>query len=85
MTRQLDFDSVLRRYRQHLFDLVLGGRQGGRSALGERHSKNICSSPAGVTEISIFAGRSLSFLKLCGVPTGMLENVPAFATTRSPL
>src|SRR5262245_59955007 len=29
------------------------------------------------TEISIFAGLSLSFLNLCRVPTGMLANVPA--------
>ncbi|MFO0799432.1 MAG: hypothetical protein U0804_18335 [Gemmataceae bacterium] len=35
--------------------------------------------------MSILAGRSDSFLKLCGDPTGMLANVPAVATTRSPL
>ena len=34
--------------------------------------------------ISIFAGLALSFRKLCGVPTGMLANVPAVATTFSP-
>lgn len=48
-------------------------------------SKNICSSPAGATEINIFSGHSLSFLNECGVPTGMLANVPAFATIFSPL
>ena len=48
-------------------------------------SMNICSRPAGATEISILAGRSDSFLNECGVPTGMLANVPSFATTCSPL
>jgi hypothetical protein len=33
--------------------------------------------PAGATEISILAGRRLSFLNECGVPTGMLANVAA--------
>ena len=46
-------------------------------------SKNIFSSPAGATEISIFAGRFDSFSKECGVPTGMLANIPAVATIRS--
>ena len=36
-------------------------------------------------EISTLAGRSDSFLNECGVPTGMLANVPVVATTRSPL
>ncbi len=35
--------------------------------------------------MSILAGLLLSFLNECGVPTGMLANVPAVATTRSPL
>ena len=46
---------------------------------------NIFSRPAGATETSIFAGLLLSFLKLWGVPTGTLANIPAVATTRSPL
>jgi hypothetical protein len=55
------------------------------SANGTPTSKNIPSRPAGATEISILAGRPDSFLKLCGVPTGMLANVPAVATICSPL
>jgi hypothetical protein len=54
------------------------------SGSGTPTSKNIFSSPAGATEMSIRAGRSLSFLKACGVPTGMWANVPAVATSRSP-
>jgi hypothetical protein len=42
------------------------------------------SSPAGATEISILAGLPLSFLNECGVPTGMLANMPAVATSRLP-
>jgi hypothetical protein len=65
---------------------LIGGRAVvAPSASGTPTSKNICSSPAGATEINIFAGRSDSFLKLCGVPTDMLANVPAVATTFSPL
>jgi hypothetical protein len=45
---------------------------------GTPTSKNIFSSPAGATEISIRAGLPLSFLKECGVP------VPPGATTASP-
>ena len=45
-------------------------------------SKNICSRPAGATEISIRASLLLSFLKECGVPTGMLAKVPALAMSR---
>jgi hypothetical protein len=55
------------------------------SGSGTPISKNILSRPAGATEISILAGLSLSFLKEWGVPTGMLANIPAVATTRSPL
>ena len=47
-------------------------------------SKNMFSSPAGATEMSIRAGRLLSFLNACGVPTGMFANVPAVATICSP-
>lgn len=65
--------------------LAGGGAVVAPSASGTPTSKNIFSRPAGATEISILAGLSLSFLKPCGVPTGMLANVPAFATTRSPL
>ena len=54
--------------------------------LGEcDRAQAILSNPSGATEISIFAGWLLSFLKECGVPTGMLANVPAVATTRSSL
>ncbi len=32
--------------------------------------------------MSILTGLLLSFLKECGVPTGMLANIPALATRR---
>jgi hypothetical protein len=54
------------------------------SGSGTPTSKNIFSSPAGATEMSILAGWPLSFLKEWGVPTGMLANIPAVATRRSP-
>ena len=50
------------------------------SASGTPTSKNICSSPAGATEISILADLPLSFLNECSVPTGILANIPAVAT-----
>ncbi len=65
--------------------LVGGKADVAPSASGTPTSKNIYSRPAGATDMSIFAGLLFSFLKLCGVPTGILANVPAFATTRSPL
>src|SRR5262249_10779732 len=52
------------------------------SGSGTPPSKNIFSRPAGATEISILAGLLLSFLKECGVPTGMLANIPVPATRR---
>src|SRR5204862_7537489 len=84
MTWQLDLDAVSRRNSQQLLDLFLGGRAAvvAPGGTGTPPSKNICSSPAGATEISILAGLPLSFLKECGVPTGMLANVPALATRR---
>ena len=87
MSRQLDLDTVARRSRQQLLDLFLRRRRAvvAPSASGTPTSKNIFSKPAGATEISIFAGLLLSFLKEWGVPTGMLANILAVATIRSPL
>lgn len=44
------------------------------SVNGTPTSINICSRPAGATQISILAGRSDLFLNECGVPTSTLAN-----------
>src|SRR6516162_3168153 len=62
--------------------LVGGNAVVAPSGSGTPTSKNIFSRPAGATEVSIFAGLLLSFLKLWGVPTGMLANIPAVARKR---
>ena len=78
-----------------LLQLMPGTAKSVASRYGLAYSQDKLTSDAGYNatlgahylgeQISSFAGLSLSFLKLCGVPTGMLANVPALATTRSPL
>src|SRR5271166_3264269 len=84
---QPDLDQIARRNRQHvsIASFVGGGAVVARSVSDTPISKNTCSRPAWATEINIFAGLSLSFLNECVVPTGMLANIPAVATTSSPL
>ena len=60
-----------------------GGADCAPAGSGWPVSRNICSSPAGATEISIRAGRSLSLRNEWSEPTGMLANIPAVATMRS--
>src|SRR5688572_10797622 len=87
LSRQPNLDAVPGRNRQQLLDLLLRRRQSGGRTFGERDTEleEHLLRPAGATEINILAGLLLSFLKECGVPTGMLANIPAVATTRSPL
>jgi hypothetical protein len=87
MPWQPDLDPVPRCNRQQLLDFFLGRRWGRRRPLRHWHAdlEEHLSNPAGATEISIFAGLSDSFLNECGVPTGMLANIPAVATCFLPL
>jgi hypothetical protein len=84
MTWQHNLDAISRGDSQQALDLLFRGRGCGGSAggTGTPTSKNIFSSPAGATEISILAGLPPSFLNECGVPTGMLANIPALAMSR---
>ena len=85
MTRQLDLDTVFRGAppaASRSLPSWAGVRSSHLAGTGTPTSKNICSRPAGATEISILAGLPLSFLNECGVPTGMLANIPALATSR---